>query len=130
MPTLRGTSILLGTSNPTTMNAFYQRAFDVEPDRNGWMQLGTLGVLIDPRDDVNERNSDPGRVVLNVDTDDASAVVDRLNAMMVHWICPLEQRTNGWFATFEDPDGNVLQILQLSDEYLATLENQHGTTAK
>jgi hypothetical protein len=32
----------------------------------------------------------------------------------------LEPRPNGLFATFEDPDGNLVQVLQLTDDYLAS----------
>jgi catechol 2,3-dioxygenase-like lactoylglutathione lyase family enzyme/predicted enzyme related to lactoylglutathione lyase len=119
-PRLRDSSILLGTSDPDRLQRFYQRAFDVAPDSNGWLQLGTIGVKIDPRQDVGPRNQDPGRVVLNIDTEDAAVIVARLDALGVRWLCPLEQRPNGWFSTFEDPDGNLVQVLQLSDDYLAS----------
>jgi catechol 2,3-dioxygenase-like lactoylglutathione lyase family enzyme len=123
-PRLRGSSILLGTSDPDRLRSFYQRAFDVTADRNGWLQLGSTGVLIDPRQDVHPRNPEPGRVVLNIDTDDAAVVVQRLDALGARWLCPLEQRPNGWFATFEDPDGNLVQVLQLTDDYLASIRHQ------
>jgi catechol 2,3-dioxygenase-like lactoylglutathione lyase family enzyme len=119
-PRLRGSSMLLGTSDPGRLSDFYQRAFDVAPDPNGWLQLGSVSVLIDPREDVHPTNPEPGRVVLNIDTNDAAVIVDRLHALDVHWLCPLEQRPNGLFATFEDPDGNLVQVLELTDEYLAT----------
>jgi catechol 2,3-dioxygenase-like lactoylglutathione lyase family enzyme len=119
-PRLRGSSILLGTADPDRLRAFYERAFDVAPDPNGWLRLGSVGVLIDRRDDVHPHNPEPGRVVLNIDTDDAQVIVDRLDALGVRWLCPLEARPNGLFATFEDPDGNLVQVLQLTDDYLAT----------
>jgi catechol 2,3-dioxygenase-like lactoylglutathione lyase family enzyme len=122
-PRPRGSSILLGTRDPERLRQFYQHAFDVTPDENGWLPLGDLGVLPDLRDDVAAANPEPGRVVLNVDTDDAAAVVDRLTELGVRWLCPLEQRPNGWFATFEDPDGNLVQVLQLTDEYLASIRH-------
>ncbi len=67
MTTLRSTSILLGTTDPERLRAFYESAFDLTASE-GWMQLGTIGLLIDGRDDVSARNSEPGRVVLTVDT--------------------------------------------------------------
>ncbi|HEX5114658.1 MAG TPA: VOC family protein [Pseudonocardiaceae bacterium] len=115
---LRDSSILLGTTDPGRLRAFYERVFDVVPDKNGWLLLGSVSVLMDPRDDVQPRNPEPGRVVLNIDTDDAQAVVDRLDALGARVLCRLEPRTNGLFTTFEDPDGNLVQVLQLSDEYL------------
>ena len=123
-PRLRDSSILLGTGDSNRLRSFYERAFDVSPGRNGWLQLGSVSVLIDPREDVHPRNPEPGRVVLNIDTDDAAMVVQRLEALDVHWLRPLEQRPNGWFATFEDPDGNLVQVLQLTDDYLASIRHQ------
>lgn len=118
MTTLRSTSILLGTTDPERLRAFYERAFDLTATES-WMQLGTIGLLIDGRDDVNARNSEPGRVVLTVDTDDTHAIVQRLNDMGVRWVCELEERPDGLFSTFEDPDGNLVQVLQMNEQYLA-----------
>jgi len=120
MTRLRSTSILLGTTDPERLRAFYERAFDLTATES-WMQLGTIGLLIDGRDDVSARNSEPGRVVLTVDTDDAHAIVQRLNDMGVRWVCELEERPDGLFSTFEDPDGNLVQVLQMNEQYLARM---------
>lgn len=119
-PRLRGSSILLASADPDRLHRFYEETFAVTADPNGWLPLGSVAVRIDSRDDVGTRNPEPGRVVLNIDTDDAAAVVARLDAFGVRWLCRLEQRTNGSFSTFEDPDGNLVQVLQLSDDYLAS----------
>jgi hypothetical protein len=79
--TLRSVSILLGSANPSRLRTFYEHVFNVKPDPNGWLQLGTVAVLIDPRSDVSQSNPDPGRFILNIDTDNAAAIVERLQVL-------------------------------------------------
>jgi hypothetical protein len=88
-------SILLASSQPERLDEFYRAAFDVEADENGWFSLGGLGVNIDLRDDVAERVAEPGRVVLNIDTEHAAEVVARLDDLGVRWLVRLEERPTG-----------------------------------
>jgi predicted enzyme related to lactoylglutathione lyase len=109
-------SILLASTDPDRLRSFYSDAFDVVPDENGTIVLGGLGVIFDRRDDVSERTTEP-RVVLNIDTEDAAGVVERIEAMGVTFSVRLEDRGPGSFSTFEDPDGNLTQVLQLTQDY-------------
>ena len=111
-----GASILLASTNPDRLRAFYRQAFEVEPDENGILTLGGLGVIFDGRDDIATRTAEP-RVVLNIDTEDAAGVVERIEGMGVRFSVRLEDRGPGIFSTFEDPDGNVTQVLQMSQAY-------------
>jgi len=111
-----GASILLASTDPDRLRSFYSTAFDVEPDENGMVTIGGLGIIFDRRDDVGERTAEP-RVVLNVDTEDAANVVERIEGMGVTFSVRLEDRGPGIFSTFEDPDGNVTQVLQMSQDY-------------
>ena len=111
-----GASILLASTDPDRLRSFYSEAFDVVPDENGMVVLAGLGVIFDDRDDVAERTSEP-RVVLNIDTEDAASVVERIEGMGVAFSVRLEDRGPGIFSTFEDPDGNVTQVLQMTQEY-------------
>jgi predicted enzyme related to lactoylglutathione lyase len=109
-------SILLASTDPDRLRSFYSAAFEVEPDENGMVVLGGLGIIFDSRDDVAERTSEP-RVVLNIDTEDAASVVERIEGMGVTFSVRLEDRGPGIFSTFEDPDGNITQVLQMSQAY-------------
>ena len=73
-------------------------------------------MIIDQRDDISERTAEP-RVVLNIDTEDAASVVERIEGLGVTFLVRLEDRGVGVFSTFEDPDGNLVQVLQMSQEY-------------
>jgi catechol 2,3-dioxygenase-like lactoylglutathione lyase family enzyme len=37
----------------------------------------------------------------------------------VTWVSPLERTNDAWFAALSDPDGNVVQIIELTPEYWA-----------
>jgi predicted enzyme related to lactoylglutathione lyase len=110
-------SILLASTDPDRLRAFYERAFGVVADADGFLRLGPVGVLVDRRDDVADRCVEPGRVILNLHVDDARATVAHLDAIGVTWLAELELRGDVWFATLVDPDGNCVQVIELTDAY-------------
>jgi predicted enzyme related to lactoylglutathione lyase len=113
-------SMLLASLDPDRLRSFYCEAFDVEPDQYAAISLGGFGIIFDRRDDVAEQCIEP-RVVLNIDTVDAAAVVERIERMGVTLSVRLEDRGPGIFSTFEDPDGNLVQVLQMSQTYRDSL---------
>src|SRR5215218_9014168 len=82
-------SLLLGSADPVRLRAWYERAFDVRPDADGFLPLG-VGLLVDARDDVAGRAREPGRVVVDVHVADARAAADRLTDAGAPWVAPLE----------------------------------------
>src|SRR6266487_1560712 len=52
-------SILLASTDPSRLRAWYQRAFDVPPDTDGFVRLGEVGLLSVPRDDVAASTAEP-----------------------------------------------------------------------
>ena len=62
---------------------------------------------------VRGPNRDPFRVMVNLGTTDIHADAARLASAGVAFIRQPEQEGwGGWVATFQDPDGNVIQLLQ------------------
>lgn len=124
--TLNG--MLLSSTNPQRLRDFYAQALDIKseatPDGTyDVLDIGGFYVLIDTRDDIGDRNPEPGRVIFNVDVDDAKAAAARFEAAGATWLAPLEERGAGdFFATAIDPDGNYVQIIQLSEETKAEME--------
>ncbi|WP_064442003.1 VOC family protein [Hoyosella altamirensis] len=113
-------SMLLASSEPARLRDFYAKAFGVtaETSPDGGYQVLNFGgfyVLIDSRDDVGEKNPEPGRMILNFDVEDAQAVADQLTAAGAQWLAELEDREGSFFGTAIDPDGNYVQIIQLSE---------------
>ena len=65
-------------------------------------------------DRVSGNSKDPYRFMPHLGVADIHAVAARLAEAGVEFIRQPEQESwGGWVATFRDPDGNVLQLLQL-----------------
>ena len=59
-------------------------------------------------------------MILNFHVGDARAVAAHLDSLGVTWVVPVELRGDAWFATLFDPDGNLLQIIELTPAYWAS----------
>lgn len=120
------TSILLSSTDPKRLRAWYADALqpqtDAENQGYGILGFGDFWLMIDTRDDVGASNPEPGRMILNFEVDDARAVASRLDALGARWLAELEDRDGSLFATAIDPDGNYVQIIQLSEAARAEME--------
>ncbi len=112
-------SMLLASTNPERLRDWYECAFRVGTDVDGFLRFGDVGLLIVPRDGLCERNPEPGRFILNIHVNDARAMARHLDALGVTWIAELEYREpdGAWFATLLDADGNYVQIIELTETY-------------
>ena len=83
------------------------------------MQPGGVSLLIDDRDDVAARNAEPARVIINAHVDDARATARHLDCLGVTWLAEAGYRepAGAWSDTVLDPDGNYVQIIELTDAY-------------
>ena len=132
MATATISSMLLSSDDPQQLARWYATAFEAEPtsapggpDGPGYtiVELDGFYLMFDKRDDVSGRNPQGARTLLNVEVDDAAATAARLDALGATWISPLENRDGNQFATVEDPDGNWLQLVSLSDEHEAQMSS-------
>ncbi len=118
-------SILLASTDPTRLGNWYAAALDPSEDETmdqyRMLKFGAVYLIIDTRSDVTDKNPEPGRMILNFDVGDARAVVRRLDELGAAWKSRLEEREPGLFATAIDPDGNYVQIIQLSEEARAAM---------
>jgi predicted enzyme related to lactoylglutathione lyase len=118
-------SVLLSSTDPKRLFDWYLEG--LSPTDSG--EMGTYRVLtfdsvhvvIDTRADVGDRNPEPGRLILNFEVDDAKATVATLDELGTTWLAELEDRDGSLFATATDPDGNYVQLIQLSDEARAAM---------
>lgn len=77
-------------------------------------ELGDVRFNIGRHDGVSGQSKDPFRFMPHLGVDDIQAEARRLAEAGVEFIRQPEQESwGGWVATFKDPDGNVLQLLQL-----------------
>ncbi|MFC4013947.1 VOC family protein [Nonomuraea purpurea] len=118
-------SMLLASTDPERLNTWYATVLDPEQniEVNGYrlLKFGEFFLMIDTRADVTDKNPEPGRAIMNFDVPDARAVVARMNQAGVSWLAELEDRDGSLFATAIDPDGNYVQIIQLSDAHRAAM---------
>ena len=79
-------------------------------------QLGELRFNVGRHGQIQGPSRDPLRVMPHLGVDDIRSEHARLASEGVEFIRPPEQEHwGGWVATFKDPDGNVLQLLEFPD---------------
>jgi len=116
MTTPKPGSILLGSREPHVLREWYQRALAPDHVGDGPISLGGFLLVIEGRGDVAPKNDEPGRMILNFHVDDFDVIEEQLRAAGVSWLMPVEDRASGRFGTFEDPDGNYLQVIQFRSD--------------
>jgi predicted enzyme related to lactoylglutathione lyase len=124
-------SLLLASTDPDRLRRWYVDVLGGQVDPDGFVHFGTVAVLVDGRADVGPAVSEPGRVILNYNVTDMARTVRDLDRHGVTWVSPAEYREQGgaWFATLQDPDGNYVQLIQLTSDYWRQRRARHGTSS-
>lgn len=109
--------VLIWTDNFEAMSRFYRDTLGLQPRtaKAGFVNFawGAFRLTVAVHSEVAGRSRDPLRIMLNFATEDIQATHARLAAAGVRFTRePSQEPWGGWIATFEDPDGNVLQLLQ------------------
>ncbi|GGP02725.1 VOC family protein [Nonomuraea glycinis] len=116
-------SMLLASTDPKRLRTWYVTALEpaeeTDVESYGVLRFGDFHLFIDTRTDIGDKNPEPGRMVVNFEVPDARAVVARMNDLGVTWVAELEDRDGSLFATAMDPDGNYVQIIELSEAHRA-----------
>ena len=120
--------LMLSSTDPDRLHGWYTTAVPprIDERQNQYRILGYDGfyLFLDSRDDVGPKTAEPGRVILNFEVDDARAVAARIDELGSEWLAPLEDRDGSLFATAIDPDGNYVQVIQLSEEHKQQMSQQ------
>lgn len=100
------------------MAHFYAATLGLTPrsSRPGFVSFawGDVRLTVAIHDRVAGRTGEPFRMMLNLAVADIGAEHARLSAAGVAFLRPPEREAwGGWVATFSDPDGNLVQLLQL-----------------
>ncbi len=117
------TSVLLVTTAERfpALRAFYAHTLGLEPGREQERRVAfswgapplLVRLIISVHDRVGSGSLDPFRTMINFQVDDLHAVAERLRTTGVHFTRePSQESWGGWVATFSDPDGNIVQLLQ------------------
>src|SRR5258707_14742829 len=81
----------------------------------GFVVLGepdTPAVALGTHSEVRGRGSDPARHIVGLETGDIAKECRRLREAGLEFVEDPKDVGNGWVATFKDPEGNLLQLLQ------------------
>jgi predicted enzyme related to lactoylglutathione lyase len=109
-------SILIGSEDAPRLAAYYTKLFG-KPQWDqegyiGWL-IGSGGITVGPHDQVHGKNSQPGRLIWNIESDDVKGDFERFKAAgatVVREPYNFEQAPGTWIATFADPDDNYFQL--------------------
>ena len=113
-------SILIGSDDPKQLAEFYTKLFG-EPGwegggYTGW-QVGTGYVTVGPHDQVKGKNSEPGRILWNIESADIKGDFEKFKAAGATVVQEPytpgqgDEEMEGQIATFSDPDNNYFQLM-------------------
>src|SRR5437868_7048857 len=106
MTTLKPASIILGSTQPARLRQWYlnvlapEKAAEMPASEHGGegpLHLDGFILVIEGRDDVEARNPQPGRHLVNFHVDDFDAAEQQLRAAGVDWVLPVAERPSGRF---------------------------------
>ncbi len=109
--------VLISTGDLASMTRFYRDVLGLKArsERGRYTNFEWNGVRlnISLHSEVSGQSGDPLRFMLHFAVEDIHAAYERLRAAGVVFTRPPErEKWGGWVATFHDPDGNTLQLLQ------------------
>jgi predicted enzyme related to lactoylglutathione lyase len=110
-------SILIGSDNPQRLVDYYTKLFGKPAMEDGgyagW-QIGSGFVSVGPHSEVHGSNSQPGRLLWNIETSDVRADFDRFKAagaIVIREPYEFEGAPGSAIATLADPDDNYFQLM-------------------
>ena len=110
-------SILIGSEDPQRLTDYYTRLFGApgwsDGGYSGW-QMGSGYIMVGPHDQVKGSNTQPGRLLWNLESADVKGDFARLKAAGASVIREPYQpgeAPEGWIATLADPDDNYFQLM-------------------
>lgn len=109
--------VIIWTDDLPRLTSFYRDVLGLQArsmrERITNFAWGDFRLTLAVHDDVHGMSKDPLRTMVHLAVADIHAVYERLMAAGVVFTRPPEQESfGGWVATFHDPDGNTLQLLQ------------------
>jgi predicted enzyme related to lactoylglutathione lyase len=109
-------SILIGSADPQRLADYYTKLFGKptmeDGGYTGWL-LGSGFVTVGPHSEVSGKNSQPGRLIWNIETSDVKGEFDRLKAagaIVIREPYEFEGAPGSAIATLADPDDNYFQL--------------------
>lgn len=111
--------INITTDQLQQMTAFYRDVLQLPIEPNigeSAFKVGPAFLTLDTHSEVAGRTKEPARMLINFWVSDLMAEKARLDAAGVSFIRqPEREEWGGLIATFLDPDGNYLQLLEFAE---------------
>jgi len=114
---LKFNTIMIGTKQLKTMADFYEGVLggpagmtDAESGFHGW-DLGGFYFSILEHSEMDGKTKDPGRIMVNLETDDVKGEFARVKALGATVVREPYEMGGGWICTLADPDGNYFQLV-------------------
>lgn len=117
--------ILIGSKNATNLAKFYRETIGLkqtmefemgeEGETKGFaFEMDGCSIFITDHSKVKGKNTQPDRIIFNLEVDNIEKEVARLDKANVTKIqSTYHVEDYGFIATFEDPDGNYFQLVQV-----------------
>jgi len=110
-------NLMIGSEDPQRLADYYTKLFGepamTEGGFTGW-QLGRGFVAVGPHSEVHGKNTSPGRIIWNIESQDVKGDFDRFvaaGATVVREPYSFEEQPEAWVATLADPDDNYFQLM-------------------
>ena len=117
-----GLIIWTSASHFESMRSFYSETLElpVRSDRKEFInfELNSFRLTIAVHSDIKNSAKDPLRIMINLGTARIQETYNTLTNKGVSFLREPEQESwGGWIATFTDPDGNIIQLLEEPDSF-------------
>jgi predicted enzyme related to lactoylglutathione lyase len=110
-------SIMIGSEDPKRLVDYYTKILGKpamsEGGYDGW-QIGSGWITIGAHDEVKGKNPTPGRLILNIESEDVKEDFEKFTAAgakVVREPYNVGGESPYWIATFADPDDNYFQLM-------------------
>ena len=117
--------VIIWTDNLEQLASFYQEVLGLEPHsvRENFIAFRwkidgrEIRFNIGKHSSVRGKNADRFRFMTNFDVDNIKQIASSLKSKGVEFLRePEREHWGGWVATFEDTDGNILQLIEQPPE--------------
>ncbi|WP_326689928.1 MULTISPECIES: VOC family protein [unclassified Streptomyces] len=125
--------IVLGSTDPARLWEWYRAAFAPQSEKTEetgagdptlGLELGGTYLIFESRDDVGRKSVEPGRLLVNFEVENIRGLEKHLTTdLNARWVREVENvDENVLLGTLEDPDGNYVQIIEMTGDGAGTGE--------
>ena len=111
---MKFSGVMMGSEDPHALGAFYTSVLGEPGFHDGsWYGWDDMSLMIGAHSDVHGKNATPQRIMIMfevADMDEAFATLVGLGAKVIAEPYKPDADRDFRLATFEDPDGNYLQL--------------------